>query len=172
MRLLARAPELSLAVALGLAGLSAPQAPAADDEAARARAQLVEAMAQQGIRLAPELGLCSLPVRVAIRDEQGQTVRTLELGAQSEGLATFTWDGLDDDGEPVPAGRYSFTAAYRSGTESVAADTLLRAPIDSVLLGEDGFTVELRGIGEMPFTAVREIRNETAPAPPAGEATN
>jgi hypothetical protein len=30
------------------------------------------------------------------------------------------------------------------------------------LLGADGFSVELRGIGELPFTAVREIRNESA----------
>jgi hypothetical protein len=37
------------------------------------------------------------------------------------------------------------------------------------LLGADGFSVELRGIGELPFTAVREIRNEitAAPAPAA-----
>ena len=52
----------------------------------------------------------------------------------------------------------------RRAPKSVAADTLLRAPIDSVLLGADGFSVELRGIGEVPFTAVREIRNEISSA--------
>jgi len=107
-------------------------------------------------------------VTIAIRDGLGQTVRTVSLGAQPVGLASFTWDGLDDAGRPVAAGRYSFAASYRSGNEAVAADTLLRAPIDSVLLGADGFSVELRGIGELPFTALREIRNETvAPAPVA-----
>ena len=53
----------------------------------------------------------------------------------------------------------------------IAADMLLRAPIDSVLLGSDGFSVELRGIGELPFTAVSEIRNEPAAAAAAAEAT-
>ena len=38
--------------------------------------------------------------------------------------------------------------------------------IDSVLFGADGFTVELRGIGEMPFSAIREIRNEAVAAAP------
>jgi flagellar basal-body rod modification protein FlgD len=101
-------------------------------------------------------------VNVAIRDVTGQTIQTLTLGARSPGLAAFQWNGLDDAGEPAPAGAYTFTASYQSATEMVAADTLLRAPIDSVLLGAGGFTVELRGIGEVPFTAVREIRNETS----------
>ena len=43
----------------------------------------------------------------------------------------------------------------------------MRAPIDSVLIGADGFSVELRGIGELPFTAVREIRNDVVTAAPA-----
>jgi flagellar basal-body rod modification protein FlgD len=126
----------------------------------------------------PVSGAVDLPagtstVSVSIRDTTGQTIRVLQLGAQPGGLAAFAWDGLDDAGRLAPAGRYSFAASYFDGTESVAADTLLRAPIDSVLLGAEGFTVELRGIGELPFTAVREIRNETASAPaPAGATTD
>ncbi len=99
-------------------------------------------------------------VKVAVRDATGQTIRTLSLGAQPAGLATFEWNGLDSDGKPAPAGKYTFAATYQANNETVAADTLLRAPVDSVLLGADGFTVELRGIGEVPFTAVREIRSE------------
>jgi flagellar basal-body rod modification protein FlgD len=116
----------------------------------------------QTVTGAVDLPASTSAVNVAIRDVTGQTIRTLTLGAQSLGLAAFEWNGLDDAGESAPAGRYTFTASYQSATEMVAADTLLRAPIDSVLLGAGGFTVELRGIGEVPFTAVREIRNETA----------
>ena len=54
----------------------------------------------------------------------------------------------------------------------MVADTLIRAPIDSVLIGADGFSVELRGIGELPFTAVREIRNDVVTAAPAAAGTN
>jgi hypothetical protein len=37
-------------------------------------------------------------------------------------------------------------------------------------MGADGFTVELRGIGELPFTAVRQIRNEVVIAAPSAAA--
>jgi flagellar basal-body rod modification protein FlgD len=118
----------------------------------------------QPVAGAIDLPATSASVTLVISDAAGQPVRTLQLGAQPEGLVPFTWDGLDGDGEAAPPGRYTFGAQYFSGTEAVAADTLLRAPIDSVLFGADGFNVELRGIGELPFTAVREIRNEVTPA--------
>jgi flagellar basal-body rod modification protein FlgD len=159
-------------LASSLVSNQALQASSLVGRSALVRAAALGVAAGQSVAGAIDLPSSTSGVSVAIRDEKGQSIRTLELGSQSEGLATFTWDGLDDDGEPVPAGRYSFTAAYRSGTEAVAAETLLRAPIDSVLLGSEGFSVELRGIGELPFTAVREIRNESAPAAPTGEATN
>jgi flagellar basal-body rod modification protein FlgD len=116
--------------------------------------------AGQSVTGAVDLAIATSGATVTIRDPSGQPIRTLSLGAQPVGLAAFTWDGLTDTGAAVPAGRYSFSADYRSSSGSVAAETLLRAPIDSVLLDADGFSVELRGIGELPFTAVREIRNE------------
>ena len=130
--------------------------------------------AGQAVAGAVDLPATSSTVSLAIRDSSGQTVRTLQLGAQPEGLVPFAWDGRTDDGTAAPAGRYTFDATYFSGTESVVADTLVRAPIDSVLLGADGFSVELRGIGELPFTAVREIRNDVVTAAPAaaGASTN
>jgi flagellar basal-body rod modification protein FlgD len=127
--------------------------------------------AGQSVAGAIDMPTGSGTVNLSIRDASGQTVRTVQLGAQPQGLTSFTWDGLDDDGAAVPAGRYAFTASYFDGAEAVSADTLLRAPIDSVLLGADGFTVELRGIGEVPFTAVREIRNEVTSAPATADAT-
>ena len=118
--------------------------------------------AGQPVGGAVELPAASGAASVVIRDAAGQPVRTLNLGAQPAGLASFVWDGRTDAGEPATSGRYSFTGTYRNGANEVAADTLLSAPIDSVLLGTDGFSVELRGIGEVPFTSVREIRNELA----------
>jgi flagellar basal-body rod modification protein FlgD len=138
---------------------------------ALARTSRLEIAAGQAVSGAVDMPASSAATTVTIRDAAGQTVRTIPLGAQPTGLTTFAWDGLDDDGRPVAAGKYSFTASYLAGTETVAADTLLRAPIDSVLLDADGFSVELRGIGELPFTAVREIRNQTTAAPAAADAS-
>ena len=121
---------------------------------------VLDVAAGQAVHGAVDLPSMTAGVTVTIRDFTGQPVRTLSLGAQPAGLAAFEWDGLGDGGKTLPAGRYYFDAAYNSGNESVAGDVLLRAPIDSVLVGADGFSVELRGIGELPFAAVREIRNE------------
>jgi flagellar basal-body rod modification protein FlgD len=148
------------------------QASALVGRSALARTSTLAIAAGQSVNGAVDLPASSAAAAVSIRDATGQTVRTLPLGAQPSGLAGFTWDGLDDGGRPVAAGRYSFTASYLAGTETVAADTLLRAPIDSVLLEAEGFSVELRGIGELPFTAVREIRNEVTAAPVTAAASN
>jgi flagellar basal-body rod modification protein FlgD len=118
--------------------------------------------AGQPVSGAIDLPAASGAASVVVLDVTGQPVRTLSLGSLPAGLASFTWDGLSDGGEPAPAGRYSFRAAYRDGADMVAADTFLSAPIDSVLLDPEGFSVELRGIGEVPFASVREIRNELA----------
>lgn len=47
-------------------------------------------------------------VQIQIRDLQGAPVRTLTLGAKPAGQGQFTFDGLGDDGRPLPAGRYLY----------------------------------------------------------------
>jgi flagellar basal-body rod modification protein FlgD len=128
--------------------------------------------AGQPVAGAVDLEASTAALTVTIRDALGQPVRSIELGQQPSGLVPFQWDGLAADGAPAPAGRYSFEAAYRSDNQSVAADTLVRAPIDSVLIGSDGFSVELRGVGEVPFTAIREIRNALSEPATAAANTN
>jgi flagellar basal-body rod modification protein FlgD len=103
-------------------------------------------------------------LHVEVRDAAGAVVRHIELGAQPTGLVRFTWDGQTDTGGAAAPGSYRLVANYASGSDSVAAKTLVTARVDSVLFGADGFTVDLRGIGEMPFSAVREIRNEAVAA--------
>jgi flagellar basal-body rod modification protein FlgD len=149
-------------LAASLVSNQALQASALVGRSALAQTSVLDVAAGQVVNGAIDLPSATAGVTVSIRDFTGQPVRTLSLGAQPAGLASFAWDGIGDDGQPLPAGRYSFDASYNAGTESVAADMLLEAPIDSVLLGAGGFSVELRGIGELPFTAIREIRNETA----------
>ncbi|MCT7009372.1 FlgD immunoglobulin-like domain containing protein, partial [Salmonella enterica] len=43
-------------------------------------------------------------VNVQILDGNGNVVRNLPLGAQSAGLAQFSWDGKDDNGNALAAG--------------------------------------------------------------------
>jgi flagellar basal-body rod modification protein FlgD len=110
-------------------------------------------------------------LHVEVRDATGEVVRHLELGAQTAGLVSFTWDGHTDDGDLAPPGSYLLVASFQAGTKPEAAKTLVSAPVDSVVFDSTGFTVDVRGVGEMPFSAVREIRNERAatPAPVADQ---
>jgi len=98
-------------------------------------------------------------LHVEVRDATGQVVRHIELGARQAGLVRFEWDGLTDGGERAPPGGYELKASFQSGNKSEAAGTLVTAPVDSVVFDASGFTVDVRGLGEMPFSAVREIRN-------------
>ena len=159
-------------LASSLVSSQALQASTLVGRSALAEASTLSIAAGEPVGGAVDLPAGTSAVTVSVRDALGQTVRTLELGSQPAGLAAFSWDGRDDDGLAAPAGTYTFTAAYRSDTETVAADTLVRAPIESVLFTGDGFSVELRGIGELPFTAVREIRNEVSAPPGDGASTN
>lgn len=54
-----------------------------------------------------ELGANAADVNVLIIDELGNTVRTLE-GDTGFGTHEMTWDGLDEDGEPLEDGLYGF----------------------------------------------------------------
>lgn len=99
-------------------------------------------------------------VRIQVVDESGKIVRTLALGAQPAGLAHFEWDGKTGDGKTAPAGNYGFVAQSIApgGTQS-AAQVLVSAPVESVTIGgnQGGLMLTLQGLGEIPFSAVRQI---------------
>jgi flagellar basal-body rod modification protein FlgD len=46
-------------------------------------------------------------VTARIRDAEGRTIRTIELGPKPQGAVSVVWDGKDDTGQPMPAGSYS-----------------------------------------------------------------
>ena len=49
----------------------------------------------------------SASTTVVIRDEAGNEIRRMDVGAQPEGAVSTTWDGRDDTGTLQPAGRYT-----------------------------------------------------------------
>lgn len=55
-------------------------------------------------------------VTLAINDANGQRVRNLvPAQPRKKGKNTERWDGLDDNGKPVPPGKYAYTAIYHQG---------------------------------------------------------
>jgi flagellar basal-body rod modification protein FlgD len=103
--------------------------------------------------------------RIAIYDPEGNPVRTLNLGAQDMGEHRFYWDGLDNSGNTLPSGTYTYQiwAKNLNGTD-VTAQTRTSGVVTGVKLGG---LVPLVTIGEMeiPLTQVLEVRSLAAASP-------
>ncbi len=98
-------------------------------------------------------------VVVQITDSSGALVRELSLGTQPQGEASFSWDGITDDGSYAPAGQYQITAQATEDGESVVPYTLIKAKVTSVSLGGSGqeMALNLEGLGPISFNDVAEI---------------
>jgi flagellar basal-body rod modification protein FlgD len=97
-------------------------------------------------------------LKVQIFNEAGVPVKTLDMGSAS-GYTNFTWDGFDDNGNAMPEGIYQFKATGTVNGENTAFATATVSKVSSVLVGSgsQGLTVNLAGIGSVPFSEVQEI---------------
>jgi flagellar basal-body rod modification protein FlgD len=97
-----------------------------------------------------------------ISDSSGALVGQINLGAQSAGLANYSWNGTENNGSQAPPGQYTLSAQYAGATSgSTAATTLVNGTIESVSMGagSTGLTLNVAGIGSVPFSSVQQISN-------------
>jgi flagellar basal-body rod modification protein FlgD len=112
---------------------------------------------------APALAAAELPqaasdVRVTITDAGGQVLRQFNLGAQSAGTVKFSWDGLTNSGQPVPAGQYSVRVEAVNAGQTSALTSYVAARVDSVSLGgPNGITLNLWDGSTASLSDVKEI---------------
>ncbi|KJZ43471.1 MULTISPECIES: flagellar hook assembly protein FlgD [Pseudomonas] len=94
-----------------------------------------------------------------ITDASGKTVRTIDLGAQKAGNASFIWDGKNDAGETAAAGTYTFGATSTIDGKSVALITNLPATVNSVTISQTGgeLMLNLAGLGTVALSKVQTI---------------
>ncbi|MGH8264541.1 MAG: flagellar hook assembly protein FlgD [Steroidobacterales bacterium] len=100
-------------------------------------------------------------VVVNVTDQNGQLVRQLSLGAQGKGLASYDWDGKLADGTTAAPGIYNVAAQLMvNGKSQSSASVLVNARVESVTIGADqsGLTLSLEGLGDIAFSAVRQIK--------------
>jgi flagellar basal-body rod modification protein FlgD len=101
-------------------------------------------------------------VTLSITNASGAVVNQINLGAQSSGLANFSWNGTMSNGSPAPAGTYTLGATYAGATSgSAAATTLVNGTVESVSMGagSTGLTLNVSGVGSVPFSSVNQISN-------------
>ncbi|MES1983115.1 MAG: flagellar hook assembly protein FlgD [Pseudomonadota bacterium] len=94
---------------------------------------------------------------VTIHDAAGNTVRTLQLGAQDSGVVSFAWDGKTDTGATAKDGSYSFTAQALLTGNKTAAATLAFGMVNAVTPGVQGATLNIGQLGEFALSDVQQI---------------
>nr|WP_314584050.1 flagellar hook assembly protein FlgD [uncultured Pseudomonas sp.] len=85
----------------------------------------------------------STTTSVNVYDSTGTIVRTIDLGEQKAGNASFTWDGKDDAGQTLATGNYSFKATGSLDGTNTGLTTYLPATVTSVTMGSAGTSMTL-----------------------------
>ncbi len=97
-------------------------------------------------------------VAVTISNSKGETLRTIDMGAQDKGAVAWDWDGTTDSGDPAGDGPFTVKVTASNGKGMVKAAPLVWAPVSTVSMGADGAPVlTLPGIGQVPLSAVWQV---------------
>ncbi|HDR2890470.1 flagellar hook assembly protein FlgD [Enterobacter soli] len=104
-----------------------------------------------------ELQQAADKVTATIKDSTGAVVRTIDIGALSAGVHTFTWDGSVTDGSTAPNGSYTVSIAASNGTTQLVAQPLQFGLVQGVIKGSDGNKLDLGTTGTTTLDEVRQI---------------
>ncbi|MCB6184780.1 flagellar hook assembly protein FlgD [Leeia sp. TBRC 13508] len=96
-------------------------------------------------------------VVVTVKDSYGNTVDTVDLGAQSSGMVDFSWDGVNSDGTQLEDGDYTFSVSATSGSTAVESTTLSYGKISSATFSSAGITVNVAGVGDISLSDIVQI---------------
>lgn len=97
-------------------------------------------------------------LRLSVQGQNGELVRQIDMGSSQAGVTSFSWDGKDGNGNPLPPGPYRIVAeaSYPDGPQQLS--TMVSANVDSVSLGQGGsITLNLAGMGSIALSDVKQI---------------
>ncbi len=95
---------------------------------------------------------------VTIQNSNGQTVQRVDLGARPPGEIRFNWDGLSENGEPVPQDFYRISAF--ADVEGVQQQFEVSMPdqVVSVSITNEGLVANLAGGSSVSASQIKEIQ--------------
>jgi len=96
-------------------------------------------------------------VALTIKDANGLTIKTLDLGSLEAGAHNFGWDGKADSGAQAVNGAYSVSVVAKRGAEKVDASPLELAGVISVSRSSQGVTLDLGQLGLAKMSDVKQI---------------
>src|ERR1700733_8330528 len=110
---------------------------------------------------APDVAKTALGVTVSVSKSAGVIVQQINLGAQSTGIANFSWNGPQSDCWQAPAGQYTLSANVDGVASGTAIGTYVNGTVQSVTMGagSTGLTLNIAGLGSVPFSSVMQISN-------------
>ncbi len=104
-----------------------------------------------------ELSAAADQVVLTIKDANGLTMKTLDLGNLGAGAHNFAWDGKADSGAQAVNGAYSISVAARRGSEKVEVLPLQLVGVMSVNRSTQGVTLDLGKLGLARMSDIRQI---------------
>ena len=104
-----------------------------------------------------ELASASTGASATIKDASGTVIDTVDLGALSAGVHTFSWDGKLTDGSVAPDGKYSVAIAASNGNTQLVAQPLNYAYVNGVSTANNTTKLDLGTMGSATLDDVRQI---------------
>ena len=97
---------------------------------------------------------------IQIARENGELVKTLNLGSNAAGLVGFSWDGKNDAGKSVGDQRYMVKALMTAGGKQSQTGTDIYAPITEATVGTAGSeqTFKVAGVGSIKMTDIKAFK--------------
>lgn len=114
---------------------------------------------QQGLHGSVNLTEPTTDLVVSFKNQQGETVKQLPLGAKTPGIIDYTWNGIDDQGKVLEGGKYHMLAEATVAGKRLGLATNAVSNVDSVTLGQggQGILLNLRGVGTVKMSDVEKI---------------
>ncbi|ALB54537.1 flagellar hook assembly protein FlgD [Cronobacter turicensis] len=104
-----------------------------------------------------ELQQAADKVTATVTDKSGKVVRTIEIGALSAGVHTFSWDGTMSDGTKAPDGSYNVSIAASNGGTQLVAQPLNFALVNGITRSNGSNLLDLGTYGTTTLDQVRQI---------------
>ncbi|MBF1995163.1 flagellar hook assembly protein FlgD [Serratia symbiotica] len=104
-----------------------------------------------------ELERAADQVTATITNASGQVVRTVQIGALTAGVHSFTWDGSLDDGTTAPDGAYKVAINAKGNGEQLVARSLHFGMVNGVIRNASGTKLDLGLAGSATLEEIRQI---------------
>ncbi|XPF93768.1 flagellar hook assembly protein FlgD [Colwellia sp. RE-S-Sl-9] len=98
-------------------------------------------------------------VNIYVENTAGEIIQTVAVGNMTAGEASFTWNGLDGNGDPAPTGAYRFRVAGLVDGQASELQAMSYRKVDSVTLAGAGgdIVLNLNGGSSMALKDVVEV---------------